>query len=324
MALAITIHEHGGPEVFRSEEITVKKPAAHEVRLQQSAIGLNYIDVYNRMGLYPMPLPGIIGMEGAGIVTDIGEDVQNFKIGDHVAYASAPLGAYASERNMPASRVVKLPAFLDDRSAAGFMVKGMTAEYLVRRTYPVKQNDVVLIHAAAGGVGLILCQWAKYLGATVIATAGSDDKCTLARDHGADLAINYKTENFKTSVKDFTDGKGVHVVYDGVGAQTFMDSLDCLRPLGMMVSFGNASGPVPAIEPKILASKGSLFLTRPSLWHYTMSEEDYQGSAKALFDVIESGAVRLKSSKTYPLIEAGQAHRDLEARLTTGSTILIP
>lgn len=324
MSIAIRIHAQGGPEVLRPEQVDVPAPSSGEVRIRHGAIGLNFVDVYHRNGLYPMTLPGTIGMEGAGVVTATGPDVTNFKAGDRVAYASAPLGAYAEERIMPATRVVHLPSFLDERQAAGLMVKGMTAEFLVRRTFPVKQGDVVLIHAAAGGVGLILCQWAKFLGATVIATAGGPEKCALARDHGADLAIDYTARMFKDDVREFTNGQGVHVVYDGVGAATFMDSLDCLRPLGMMVSFGNASGPVPDFAPRILASKGSLFLTRPSLWHYTMMDADYQTSAKALFDVVERGAVRLRSSHIYPLAEAAQAHRDLEERKTTGSVIFIP
>ncbi len=324
MALAIRIHEHGGPDVLRTEEIAVMPPKAGEVTIRQSAIGLNFVDTYHRSGLYPMTMPGIPGMEGAGIVTDIGEGVGGFKIGDKVTYASAPLGAYASERAMPADRVIKLPAFLSERDAAAYMVKGMTAEFLCRRTYPVKKGDIILVHAAAGGVGTILCQWAKHLGATVIATAGSEEKCEIAKANGAALAINYKKDDFKKAVKAFTGNLGVHVVYDGVGAATFMDSLDCLRPRGMMVSYGNASGPVPDFPPRILASKGSLFLTRPSLWHYTTTPEEYQASAQALFDVLESGVVKVQTAKAYALADVAKAHDDLEKRRITGSAILLP
>ena len=324
MALAVRIHAHGDAGQFRAEHVDVPAPGPGEVRLQQSAIGLNYIDTYHRSGLYPLTLPGIVGMEAAGIVTAVGDDVSQLKTGDRVAYASGPVGAYAAERIMPAGRVVKLPDSVDERTAAGAMVKGMTAEYLLRRTYPVKKGDIILVHAAAGGVGQILCQWARHLGAEIIATAGSTEKLALAKANGAHHLINYRTESFKERVRKITGGMGVHVVYDGVGADTFMDSLDCLRPLGYMVSYGNASGPVPAIEPRILSSKGSLFLTRPSLWHYTMTDEDYQASARALFDVMEKGVVKVTISKTYRLEDAAQAHRDLESRATTGSSILIP
>lgn len=324
MTLTIRIHAHGGPEVLKAEDIAVGKPGIGEVRIAQSAVGLNFVDTYHRSGLYPLPLPGVVGMEGAGIVTDIGEGVKQLKTGDRVAYASSPLGAYAAERLMPEDRLIRLPSFLTEREAASLMVKGMTAEFLVRRCYPVKQGDVVLIHAAAGGVGTILCQWAKHLGATVIATAGSDEKCDIARSNGATLAINYNKEDFAKTVKSFTGGIGAHVVYDGVGAATFMGSLDSLRPCGMLVSYGNASGPVPDFSPRLLSSKGSLFLTRPSLWHYTMTSEDYQGSAAALFDVLEQGVVKMQDSKAYALTDAAQAHRDLEDRRITGSAVLLP
>jgi NADPH2:quinone reductase len=324
MALAIRIHAHGGPEEFKAEEIAVRAPGAGEVRLKQTAIGLNYIDTYHRSGLYPLEMPGIVGMEAAAIVTAVGDGVTTVKEGDRVAYASGPVGAYAAERLMPAGRVVTLPDSIDDQTAAAMMVKGITAEYLLRRTYPVKKGDTILVHAAAGGVGLILCQWGNHLGATIIATAGSAEKLALAKANGAHHLINYRAEDFVQRVKEITGGKGVHVVYDGVGADTFMGSLDCLRPLGYMVSYGNASGPVPAFEPKILASKGSLFLTRPSLWHYTMNDEDYQASAKALFEVVEKGVVKIAVNQTYKLEDAARAHRDLESRATTGSTVLIP
>ncbi len=324
MTLAIRIHSHGGPDVLRAEDIAVGLPQAGDVRIAQSAIGLNFVDTYHRTGLYPIAMPGIIGMEGAGVVTAVGEGVKHLKKGDRVAYASSPLGAYAAERLMPADRLIKLPSFLTEREAAALMVKGMTAEFLVRRCYSVKSGDIVLIHAAAGGVGTILCQWAKSLGAIVIATAGSDEKCEIAKENGAVLAINYKKENFVQAVRSYTGGTGANVVYDGVGQATFMDSLDCLRPLGMMVSYGNASGPVPDFSPRVLASKGSLFLTRPSLWHYTATSMDYQASAKALFNVLESGAVKVQGSKAYALADAAQAHRDLEDRQITGSAVLLP
>ncbi len=324
MAQAIRIYTQGDADVFRYENISVGAPGLGEIKISQTAIGLNFIDVYHRNGLYPITLPGIIGMEGAGVVIEVGADVAGLKTGDRVAYASGPLGAYASERIMPTARVVKLPDFLQEKTAAAIMVKGMTAEFLLRRTYPVKAGDTILIHAAAGGVGTILTQWAKHLGAVVIATAGSAEKCARVRHLGADHVIDYRAENFKEAVRDYTNGAGVHAVYDGVGAQTFLDSIDCLRPLGMMVSFGNASGPPPAIEPRMLASKGSLFLTRPSLAHYTARPEDYAQSAAALFAVLEAGGVKQSVPKTYALSDAAQAHRDLESRAITGSAILLP
>lgn len=324
MALSMRLYEQGPADVFRAEDVPVGAPAAHEIKIAQSAIGLNFIDTYHRGGLYPIKLPGIIGMEAAGVVTETGADVTNVKAGDRVAYASGPIGAYAAERLMPANRVVKLPDFLDAHTAASLMVKGMTAEFLLRRTYPVKQGDYVLIHAAAGGVGTILCQWAKHLGATVIATAGGAEKCAMVRALGADHVIDYRAGGFLQAVRDVTNGVGAHAVYDGVGAQTFLESLDCLRPLGMMISFGNASGPVPAIEPRLLAAKGSLFLTRPSLAHYTASDKDYAASATALFEALQSGAVKPAAIKTYALTDAAQAHRDLESRAITGSAILLP
>lgn len=324
MTRAVRIHAHGGPEVLKVEDIPVQKPGIGEVRIAQSAIGLNFVDTYHRSGLYPVSLPGVIGMEGAGVVVETGEGVGTLRIGDRVAYASSPLGAYAAERLMPEDRLIRLPAFMTEREAASLMVKGMTAEFLVRRCYPVKRGDVVLVHAGAGGVGTILCQWAKSLGATVIATAGSDEKCVAAKENGAVLAINYKRDDFPKAVKAFTGGLGADVVYDGVGATTFEASLDSLRPLGMMVSYGNASGPVPDFSPRLLSSKGSLYLTRPSLWHYTMTTADYRSSAAALFDILESGAVKMQGSKAYDLTDAAQAHRDLEDRRITGSAILLP
>lgn len=325
MTKAIRIHEHGGPEVLRWEDITVGDPGPGEVRLRHRAVGLNFIDVYHRTGLYPVPsLPSGLGMEAAGVVEAVGEGVSDFTVGQQVAYASPPVGAYAEVRLMPADRVVALPDTLDDRTAAAMMLKGMTAHYLLRRTYRVQAGETILVHAAAGGVGLILCQWAKHLGATVIGTVGTDQKAELARAHGCHHSIVYSRENFAERVREITHGEGVAVVYDAVGKAVFMDSLDCLQPLGMLVTFGNASGPVPSFEPALLSAKGSLFLTRPTLMHYTAKRADLVASATELFDVVSSGAVKIEVQQTYPLAETAQAHRDLEARKTTGSTLLLP
>ncbi len=325
MPKAIRIHEYGGPEVLRWEEVEVGDPGPGQLRVRHGAVGLNYIDVYHRTGLYPLPsLPWIPGMEGAGRVEAVGEGVTEFKVGDRVAYASPPAGAYAEVRLIPADRVVALPNAIDDRTAAAMMLQGMTAQYLLRRTYRVQPGDFVLLHAAAGGVGLIACQWARHLDATVIGTAGSDEKAELARAHGCHHVIVYTRENFVERVREITGGQGVAVVYDSVGKDTFMGSLDCLRPMGMMVSFGNASGPVPSFEPGILAAKGSLFLTRPTLMTYTAKRADLLASAAELFEVVGSGAVNIEVRQTYLLAETAQAHRDLEARRTTGSTVLLP
>jgi len=310
---------------MRWEQIKVAAPGAGEVQLRQTAVGLNFIDVYHRSGLYPLPsLPAIIGMEGAGEVLCIGAGVTDVKPGDRVAYAGVPPGAYATERLMPAHRLVKLPPQISDQSAAAMMLQGMTAQYLLRRTYPVQPGDTILFHAAAGGVGLIACQWAKSLGARVIGTVGSPEKAKLARAHGCDHTILYNEQDFVSQVKEFTNGEGVAVVYDSVGKDTFLKSLDCLRPMGMLVSFGQSSGPVTSFDPGLLAQKGSLFLTRPSLMTYTAKREDLLASAKDLFAVLTSNAVKIEINQQYPLAEAAQAHRDLEARRTTGSTILIP
>ena len=325
MPKAIRIHEYGGPEVLRWEEVEVGDPGHGQLRVRHAAVGLNYIDVYHRTGLYPLPsLPWTLGMEGAGQVEAVGEGVTEFKVGDRVAYASPPVGAYAEVRLIPADRVVALPDTIDDRTAAAMMLQGMTAQYLLRRTYRVRPGDAILLHAAAGGVGLIASQWARDLGATVIGTVGSDDKAELARAHGCHHVIVYSRENFAERVREITGGQGVAVVYDSVGQATFMGSLDCLRPLGTMVSFGNASGPVPPFEPGILAAKGSLFLTRPSLMHYTAKRADLVASAAELFEVVGNGVVKIEVRQTYPLAETAQAHRDLEARQTTGSTVLLP
>ena len=325
MPKAIRIHEYGGPEVLRWEEVEVGDPGPGQLRVRHAAVGLNYIDVYHRTGLYPLPsLPWTLGMEGAGQVEAVGEGVTEFKVGDRVAYASPPVGAYAEVRLIPADRVVALPDTIDDRTAAAMMLQGMTAQYLLRRTYRVRPGDAILLHAAAGGVGLIASQWARDLGATVIGTVGNDDKAELARAHGCHHVIVYSRENFAERVREITGGQGVAVVYDSVGQATFMGSLDCLRPLGTMVSFGNASGPVPPFEPGILAAKGSLFLTRPTLMTYTAKRADLVASAAELFEVVGNGVVKIEVRQTYPLAETAQAHRDLEARQTTGSTVLLP
>jgi NADPH2:quinone reductase len=325
MPKAIRIHETGGPEVLRWDEVEVGQPGPGEVRLRQTAVGLNFIDTYHRTGLYPLPrFPAIVGMEGAGVVEEVGPDVGELKIGNRVAYAGMPLGAYAEARLMPADRLVPLPDDISDNQAAGMMLKGLTAQYLVRATYPVKSGETVLIHAAAGGVGLILCQWAKNLGATVIGTVSTEEKAALARSHGCDHPILYTSENVVERVKELTGGKGVPVVYDSVGKDTFSASLDCLRPRGLMVSYGNSSGAVPPISLLELSKRGSLYVTRPTLMNYTASREELVANAAELFDVVASGAVKIEVNQTYALKDAAQAHRDLEARKTTGSTVLIP
>ena len=323
MAHAIRIYETGGPDKLKWEEVEVGEPGPGQVRVRNTAVGLNFIDIYQRSGLYPMPLPFVPGSEGAGVVEAIGPKVRYLKVGDRVAYAG-PIGAYADVLLRPADRLVKLPPGIDDKTAAAMMLKGLTAQYLLRRTYRVRAGDTILMHAAAGGVGLILCQWAKSLGATVIGTVGSDEKVALAKKAGCRHVIVTSRENFTERVREITKGKGVPVVYDGVGKDTFMGSLDCLAPLGMMVSFGNASGPVPPFNIGLLAQKGSLFLTRPTLNTYTASPEDLQKAARDLFRVVKSGKVKIVINQTYPLSEAAQAHEDLEARRTTGSTVLLP
>jgi NADPH2:quinone reductase len=323
MPYAMRVHEIGGPEKLRWEEVQVGAPGEGQVRVRSTAVGLNYIDTYQRSGLYPLPLPFTLGSEGAGVVEAIGPKVKEFKVGDRVAYAG-PLGAYAEVLLRPADRLVKIPAGVDDKTAAAMMLKGLTAQYLVRRTYRVKKGDTILMHAAAGGVGQILCQWAKALGATVIGTVGSDEKVALAKKAGCKHIIVTSREKVSERVKQITQGRGVPVVYDGVGKDTFMDSLDCLAPLGLMASFGNASGAVPPFNAGILAQKGSLFLTRPTLMTYTATRADLVKAAAELFSVVKSGKVKITINQTYPLREAAQAHRDIEARKTTGSTVLIP
>lgn len=321
---AIRIHETGGPDVLRLEEITLPAPGPGEVRIRHTAIGLNYIDTYFRSGLYPAPLPCGLGLEAAGVVEEVGEGVTSLRAGDRVAYGTGPLGAYSQAQNVPAARVVRLPDSISDEDAAAMMLKGMTVQYLLRRTYRVQPGDTILFHAAAGGVGLIACQWARHLGATVIGTAGSPEKAELARAHGAHHVILYREEDVPARVREITGGRMVPVVYDGVGKDTFETSLDCLAPRGLMVSFGNASGPVPPIDISILNLKGSLFLTRPSLAGYTATEEELQATAAELFEVMEKGMVKADVRQRYPLAEAARAHRDLEARRTTGATVLIP
>jgi NADPH2:quinone reductase len=323
MPHVIRIHQNGGPEQMRWEEVTVGDPGPGEVRVRNTAIGLNFIDTYHRSGLYPMPLPMILGSEGAGVVEAVGPKVKEFKVGDRVAYAQ-PIGAYAEVLIRPVARLVKIPAGVKDETAAAMMLKGMTAWYLCRRTYRVKKGDTIVVHAAAGGVGQILCQWAKHLGATVIGTVGSDEKVALAKKVGCKHVVVMSREKLSERVKAITKGKGVPVVYDGVGKDTFMESLDCLQPRGIMASFGNASGAVPPVNIGILAQKGSLFLTRPTLVNYTSSREDLLTAARELFTVVKKGAVKIAVNQRYPLREAAQAHRDLESRKTTGSTVLLP
>ena len=325
MSKAIRIYETGGPDVLKWEEFDPGKPDPGEVLLRHEAVGLNFIDVYHRTGLYPLPaLPAIPGMEGAGVVEQVGSDVAEFASGDRVAYAGLPPGAYAEIRRIPADRLINLPEKISTRQAAAMMLQGMTARFLLRRCYDVKKGDSILIQAAAGGVGLIVCQWAKHLGATVIGTVGSPQKAELAKVHGCDYPILYNDEDFAAKTREITGGRGVDVVYDSVGQATFMNSLDCLRPMGMMVSFGQASGAIPPFDVSVLGTKGSLSLTRPSLMTYTAKREDLPDHARDLFEVVENGAVKIEIKQTYALADAAQAHRDLESRKTTGSTILIP
>lgn len=324
MPHAIRIHQTGGPEVLCWEAVDLPAPAPGEATVRHHAVGLNYIDTYHRTGLYPLPLPSGIGLEGAGVVEAVGEGVTEVKVGDRVAYAGGPIGAYAEVRNIPAHRLLILPDSIGFDTGAAMMLQGLTAAYLLRKTYRVQPGDAVLIHAAAGGVGLIACQWAKALGATVIGTVGSPAKAELARAHGCDHVINYASENFTQRVRDITHGEGVAVVYDGVGKDTFTGSLDSLRPMGMMVSYGNASGPVPPVDLILLSQKGSLFITRPTLMTYTAQRADLLELGRELFDRVAGGQLRIEVNQRYALRDAAQAHRDLEARKTTGSTILLP
>ena len=309
---------------MRFEDVDVAAPNEGEVQVRHTSIGLNYIDVYDRSGLYPMPMPAGLGREGAGVVTAIGRKVKDFKVGDRVAYVHTVTGSYSELRNLPAARLVKLPRSISDEQAAAIMLKGLTAEYLLRRTYRVQRGDWILVHAAVGGVGLLLSQWGKALGARVIGVVGSEAKAALAKKNGCKHVLVMGRDPLVAKVKEITKGAGVKVVYDSVGKDTFFDSLDCLAPLGMMVSYGNASGPPPSISPLELSKRGSLFLTRPSLFAYIAKREDLDAAAKALFSMISSKKVRLHIGQRYALANAAQAHRDLEARKTTGSTVLVP
>jgi NADPH2:quinone reductase len=324
MPHSIRIHAHGGPEVLQWEAVESADPGPGEVLIRQTAIGLNFIDVYERTGLYPGALPTGLGREGAGVVEAVGPKVRGVAVGDRVAYVSAQPGSYAQERVMAADRVVKIPDGVSDRLAAAAMLKGLTAQFLLRRTHKVRKGDTVVVHAAAGGVGLIVSQWARDLGATVIGVVGSDAKAAVAREHGSHHALVHGRDDLAARVRELTGGAGAHVVYDSVGKDTFFASLDCLRPLGMMVSYGNASGPVPPVAPLELARRGSLFLTRPILFHYIARRAELERAARELFEVIGRGAVRIEIGQTYALQDAAQAHRDLEARRTIGSTVLIP
>jgi NADPH2:quinone reductase len=324
MSHAIQIHETGGPDVMKWGEVEVGDPGEGQVRLKQTAVGLNYIDVYFRSGTYPQDnLPFTPGMEGAGEVVAVGAGVTHVKPGDRVAYAGA-LGSYAEERIAPADRMVKLPDGIDDQTGAAMMLKGMTASYLLRRTFKVGPDSTILFHAAAGGVGLIVCQWAKHLGATVIGTVGSDEKAELANAHGCTHTINYKTKNFVERVKELTDGKGCDVVYDSVGKDTFPDSLDCVKKFGLWATFGQSSGPLPELNMGLLAQKGSLYATRPTLFTHIAERADLEEVSGALFDVVKAGHVKIEINQTYPLKDAVQAHKDLEGRKTTGSTVMLP
>ena len=325
MSLAIQIRQNGGPEEMQLVEVDVGQPGPGEVRIAHRAIGLNFIDVYQRTGLYALPMPLSLGMEASGVVEAVGEGVDHLRVGDRVAYASNPPGSYSTERVMPARCVCRLPDGIDFETGAAMMLKGLTAQYLLKKTLPVEglqRGDAVLFHAAAGGVGLIACQWARALGLELIATAGSDEKCRLALANGAAHAINYRTEDFAARVKDITGGKGVKVVYDSVGKDTWEKSLDCLRPFGLMASFGNASGPVPPFAPASLGGRGSLYVTRQTLFTHIATRESTQAMADELFAVVGSGQVKIHIDQRYPLAEVQQAHRDLEARKTTGCTIL--
>jgi NADPH2:quinone reductase len=321
---AIRVHKQGGPEEMKWEEVALPEIQKGDVLIKHTAIGLNYIDTYHRSGLYTMPVPLTLGIEGAGVIEEAGESVKDLKVGDRVAYASPPTGSYAERKVMPADRLVKIPDDISDEVAAAIMLKGMTVEYLVRRTYNVKAGQTVLFHAAAGGVGLIACQWLKAIGATVIGTVGSDEKAALAKENGCDHTVLYREEDFVARVKEITSGEGVPVVYDGIGKDTAIQGLDCLSPLGMMVIFGNASGNAPPIDTGLLAAKGSLFLTRPTLMTYNAKRADLVESAQQLFNMVGSGKINISINARYALKDAAQAHKDLESRKTTGSTLLIP
>lgn len=327
MVRAVQISEFGGPEVLRVVDVPVGEPGPGQVRIRHHACGLNFIDIYQRTGQYKGAMPLVLGMEGAGVIEAVGEGVAHLRPGDRAAYASQPPGAYCEARVMPATSVVRLPDAIDFDTAAAMMLKGLTVQYLLRRTQPqggLQPGDHVLFHAAAGGVGLIACQWARAMGLQLIGTAGSDEKCRLALEHGATHAINYSTEDFVARVKEITGGRGVKVVYDSVGAQTFERSLDCLRPFGLLANFGAASGPVPPVNVLTLSQKGSLYLTRPTIFTHVATRESTQAMADDLFGMVMSGQVKIRIERRYPLAEVAQAHRELESRRTTGSTVLTP
>ena len=324
MPKAIRIHATGGPDVLRWEDVEVGDPAEGQARVRHTAVGVNFIDTYHRSGLYPLPLPSGLGGEAAGVVEAVGPGVTVVKPGDRVAYAGGPPGSYSEVRVMPGHVLVPIPAGVTDQTAAAVMLKGMTAQYLIRRTYPVKAGETVLFHAAAGGVGLIACQWLKALGATVIGTVGSDEKAAVARAHGCDHVIVSTKEDIAKRVREITGGAGVPVVYDSVGKDTFLASIDCLRPLGLFVSFGNSSGKVTPFDIGVLAQKGSLYLTRPTLATYTATRADLEATAKDVFDAIRDGMVKVEVRHTYPLADAERVHRDLEGRRTVGSTVMTP
>ncbi|HUR42721.1 MAG TPA: quinone oxidoreductase [Aestuariivirga sp.] len=321
---AIRIEQTGGPTAMRLVDVEVGSPKEGEIRVRHTAIGLNYIDTYHRSGLYPQPLPSGIGLEAAGVVEEVGAGVKGFKVGDRIAYGTGPIGAYTEGRNIAANRVIKIPKSISDETAAGMMLKGMTVRYLLRAVYKVKRGETILLHAAAGGVGQILSQWAKALGVKVIGTVGSAAKMAVAREHGCAHVINSGEENVVARVKELTGGKGVPVVYDGVGQATLMTSLDCLQPRGLLVSFGNASGPVKAFDLGLLAAKGSLYVTRPTLGSFTGTEADLKETAGDLVEIVKSGKVKIPVNQRYALADAVKAHQDLEARRTTGTTVLIP
>ena len=323
MTTVVKFHKTGGPEVLSVEKALVGKPKRGEARVRHTAIGLNYIDTYHRSGLYPLPLPTVVGLEGAGVVEAVGAGVTHVKVGDRVAYAGGPPGAYAQERVMPANKLVKIPKGVSDEDAAAMMLKGLTVHMLIRRVYRVQKGETVVFHAAAGGVGLIACQWLKALGAKVIGTVGSDEKAKIAKAHGCQHTINYNKENFAERVREITKGRGVPVVYDSVGKDTFYGSLDCLQPRGLLTVFGNGSGPVSDVDVNVLA-KGSFYLTRPSIMVYSAMRSDLEAGAKELFAMVKSGKIKIDINQRYALADAAQAHKDLEARKTTGSTILMP
>jgi len=321
---AIRFDKTGGPEVLNYVDVTLPEPAQGEVQLRHTAIGLNFVDTYQRSGLYPQPLPSGLGNEAAGVITKLGKGIKGLKVGDRVAYGVGPIGAYAQGRNFPANRLVKLPKSISDEQAAGMMLKGMTVRYLLRATYKVKRGETVLFHAAAGGVGLIFSQWAKALGVKVIGTVGSPEKVAIAKAHGCAHVIDSSQEDVVARVKDITKGKGVPVVYDGVGLSTYLQSLDCLSPRGLLVVFGNASGAVPAFNLGLLASKGSLYVTRPTLFNYVAKDKDFEDTARDLVNIVKSGKVKIVINQRYALADAAKAHEDLQARRTTGATVLLP